>query len=207
MAKALAILLLCWCARAQDTRLAELKATLVAVRGHAQDYPKTRGAGPQLTVAKHQLRNWVESRLGKLGERDDPGEMVRQLNHELRAIKLLCDEDCYLEEMGLRSEPTGSLLLRTGAGIECGFDDSAYLYEWTVSGWRRFWESEQNSYTERDYKPQRIHDVLISPQSEANTNQLILTLGAQTWCASNWHFCLLPDLAQGCRQRRTEVVA
>jgi hypothetical protein len=46
MARALVILVLCWCASAQDARLAELKATLIAMRGHAQDYPKTRGAGP-----------------------------------------------------------------------------------------------------------------------------------------------------------------
>jgi hypothetical protein len=79
----------------------------------------------------------------------------------------------------------GFLILQSGIGIECGYDDSAYLYSWSDEGWRRVWQNEQNVYTEEAYKPQSIEAVLISPYSKAN-DYLVLTLGTQPWCSSSW---------------------
>ncbi len=60
-------------------------------------------------------------------------------------------------------------------------------------------ENEQNTYTEKAYRPQSLQAVLISRHSEAN-DYVVLTLRTESWCASNWHnvyfraFRLGPDL-------------
>ena len=124
--------------------------------------------------------------------------MQAQLNSELRAAGLVCgwdagDPKCpewwqlgYLSDLELKR--TGVFVtLITRVGIECGFDDSAYLYGSSPStGWRRLWQSEQNKYTKDGYKPQTIRSIQTSPYSESMDN-LVLTLGTQPWCSSNWH--------------------
>jgi hypothetical protein len=148
-------------------------------------------------VAKHQLRNWVESRLPALSESGDEGAFERKLNAELRDAKLSCgegapDQPCpdafllgYLNDLKVRRSGV-FLTLRTGVGIECGFDESAYIYSWSDEGWRRVWQNEQNTYTEKEYKPQTIHSVLISAYNRAN-EYVVLTLGSESWCQSTLH--------------------
>jgi hypothetical protein len=54
-------------ASAQDLQLAALHATLVTLHAHAADATiENSGARPELTVAKHQLRDWIETQLGSL---------------------------------------------------------------------------------------------------------------------------------------------
>ena len=98
----------------------------------------------------------------------------------------------FLNEIKLYRPPRSEfLILQTGVGIECGFDESAYAYEWIGDRWRRFWQSEQDDYEEKKYLPQRLQDVLISstahrPNGDKSTH-LVLTLGVEPWCESNWH--------------------
>jgi len=154
-----------------------------------------RGATPHLTAVKHQLRDWVESRLPTFKPGGDEGALQRQLSAELRAAGLSCDDKVqpgpdwtcvgYLEDLMLR-QSEGFLILQTGAGIDCGFDESAYLYTHSSEGWKRVWQTEQNTYTEKRYRPQTIHAVHISPFNRADA-AVVLTLGSQSWCTSNWH--------------------
>jgi hypothetical protein len=67
-----------------DSSLDALHATLIEMRGKSPDSGGPRGATPSLTVVKHQLRDWVESRLKGLALRGDEGELGRRLNEELR---------------------------------------------------------------------------------------------------------------------------
>lgn len=126
------------------------------------------------------------------------GELQRRLNAELRAAKLFCGENAadqqpcpdwtklgYLDGLKLRRS-RGFLILQTAIGIACGFDESAYLYSWSDEGWRRVWQTEQNTYTDKVYKPQTIQAVLISPRNRAN-DYVVLTLGTESWCTSSWH--------------------
>lgn len=170
----------------------------MGLRGKSLASDAPRGATSRLTVAKHQLRDWVESRLKGLTLRGDERELERKLNGELRDANLFCGEGTpnkqpcpdwtqlgFLDEVKIRRS-SGLLILQTAIGIQCGFDESAYLYSWSDEGWRRVWQTEQNTYTKEQYKPQTIHAVRISPYSAVN-DYIVLTLGTEPWCSSAWH--------------------
>jgi hypothetical protein len=182
----------------------ELRTLLLPLRAHADDHEETRGATPVLTRIKHLLRDWIETRLSSLEPWDEGGALSHQLDADLEHAGLAMVESP--DPSGV--EPTGQtlvgflgdvkvrrsgdvLVVQTGVGIECGFDESAYAYELAANRWRRFWESEQNDYTKAKYHPQSLHEVLVSPtnyEPEADkTEHLVLTLGAEPWCSSNWH--------------------
>lgn len=189
----------------EDARLSELHGMLVPLRKAPAANAGARGATQATTVVKHKLRDWVESMLTPL-DQDGPEALARQLNEEIKQAELFCafqpkhgETECpdrsllgFLEPIKLYRAPvSGFLVLQTGVGIECGFDQSAYAYEWTGDRWRRFWQTEQDDYAEKKYFPQRFEEVLISPTDYRpngdKTVHLILTLGVEPWCSSNLH--------------------
>ena len=149
------------------------------------DHKTTYGATPQLTEAKHQLRDWVESQLTRQAESIDMRGFADRLHGAIAGAGLLCD-DCdwnhlgYVDDVRVRREG-GFLVVVTATGISCGYDESAYAYAWDGRQWRRVWEHEQDTYTQQDYQPQTIHDVQISAP-DANQNRLLMVLGSQTIC-------------------------
>jgi hypothetical protein len=175
-----------------------LRSTLASMRGPKTEGFILRGSGPRLTVAKHQLRDWVEGRLTGITRIADIGAVEREANAALGKAGLFCGrndptkEECpdwwlmgYLEPIALKREGV-FLVLITRVGIECGTDQSAYIYSWSDDGWGRTWQNEQNTYTDKDYRPQTLDAVLISPYSPTN-DYVVLTLGSESWCSSNWH--------------------
>jgi hypothetical protein len=177
---------------AAETGLESLRSLLMGLR-KADPAAGLRGATPELTTAKHQLRDWVESRLAAWTSEGDEHAFERELNAELKAAKLTCDEPCpsdratgYVGELTVRRTPR-FVIVQTGLQIQCGFDESAYLYAWTEGKWRRVWQNEQNNYTEKGYRPQRLRAVLISPESPTN-DYLVMTLGSESWCTSAWRY-------------------
>ncbi len=195
------LLALAFSVSAADDPPTSLSAILLPMREHPAGPMESRGATPQLTAAKHQLRDWIEENLAGLGEHDDPSALFRSLNSALSNQKLFCsffdsaseDPPCpdqillgYLEAVRASRESDHIVIVQTGVGIQCGFDESAYLYEWAEGHWQRRWENEQDDYAEKQYKPQRLEAVHISrPDDQGSLN--VLTLGRQPWCASNWH--------------------
>ncbi len=199
------LLLLLLCAlpipvQAADARLTRIHGLLLPMRAVRDGNLKARGATVAFTAIKHQLRDWIESRLPALQWNDprhppDPAVLQEQLNAELTDANLLCNSHTtppcpYESELGwlapIRIERRNAslLVILTGVGIqECGYDESAYAYEPSAGGWRPFWQSEQDEYEDGKYFPQRLREILISP----GTERLILTLGVEPWCSSNWH--------------------
>lgn len=192
---------------AEDARLDAIRVLLLPMRADGMQNLKTRGATPALTTVKHELRDWIESRLSVLqwnGVRwnPDPVMLQEQLNDELRRAELICEQWSKVpcpdqSELGflgpvILEVKHEFLIVRTSVGIEvCGVDDSAYAYDLVDHQWRRFWQSEQNDYQEGKYFPQRLEEVQISPTdfrpNEDKKNHLILTLGTEPWCTSSWH--------------------
>lgn len=70
------------------------------------------------------------------------------------------------------------MLVQTSVGIDCGVDESGYIYRWNSGHWQRVWETEQNDYRKDHYFPQYL-DVGAS-------RDLIVTKGMNPSCASAW---------------------
>jgi hypothetical protein len=181
--------------RAQDaSALAALRKTVLDMREHAEENRETRGATPQLTTAKHQLRDWIETYVARFPRTGTPQKLWDDLHAALRETTLFCDDDTmcypsnlgYLDEVQVSKPVDGFLALMTAVGIWCGYDYSAYVYEWRDQRWQRIFENEQTTYTEKDYIPQLLHSVHVSgPGSEGS--RLIMTLGSRPGCASAYH--------------------
>ena len=166
-----------------------IAATLRQLRSQADKHRDTHGAAAPLTAAKHQLRDWVESRLAREGQGLDTRAFAETLHVALGGATLLCNDfrdECdtnflgYVEDVRVNREGE-FLIVVTSMGIRCGYDESAYVYAWD-SRWRRVWEHEQNIYTEQGYLPQVIHDAQVSP-SEGGRSRLLMVLGSQTTCS------------------------
>ena len=186
-------------APADDPQLTEIHAVLQRVRAEASQHTETRGASPELTTVKHQLRDWIESHLSRLTSDSDDVEkaaLVTQLNAALKQAHLLCstEPECssndqtrlgFLGDIRIDLRQRDSfLVLQTAVGVECGFDESAYVYNWRNAKWKWIWQSEQNHYTKDEYAVQTLHAVLLSPSLNEGT-PLVLTLGSAPWCSSN----------------------
>jgi hypothetical protein len=189
-----ALLWMAAAASAQDALLAGLDATLTTLHAHAADTPVANfGARPELTVAKHQLRDWIETQLDGLKDFDDIRTFSDRINKALEAVGVGAGDDPNL--LGSLGEvrfsaDSGFLIVTTGLGIFCQWDESAYAYQKSGNKWRRIWESEQNDYSESKYAPQHISEVHVAryfgPRGEEGSPYL-MTLGHQDWCTSNWH--------------------
>jgi hypothetical protein len=186
----IAFLLLCALATGQESQPASLSKTLLSLRQYASSHSGVRGGLPGVTTAKHQLREWIESRLVSFPENGDEGALANDLLEVMGKAKLFCDDpsDCVLNALGFLDQvqikrEQGFLIVTTavGTGIRCGYDYSAYVYAWEGNQWQRIWEDEQNDYSEGAYHPQTLHSVHISDPANDGTH-LILTLGTPAGC-------------------------
>lgn len=187
---------------AEDVRLDAIRDLLFSMRTTGLENIKVRGATPAMTAVKHQLRDWIESRLPPLPRNPELVVLQEQMNDELRRAELICGfgskvpcpDQSKLGFLGpiILEMKNEFLVARTSVGIqECGDDESAYAYQLSENGWHRFWQSEQNDYQEGKYFPQTLQEVLISPTdfrpNGDRAEHFILTLGTEPWCTSNWH--------------------
>jgi hypothetical protein len=178
---------------AQDKRLRDLHATLSALHSHSvQATRETLGARPELTVAKHQLRDWIETQLGSLKDEDGEKAFAVQINQALKPVSVKDpDEQNLLGSLGevrIKSE-SGMLIVTTPVGIICQYDESAYVYKRASDHWQRIWESERNDYSSKRYTPQHIMAVHVwhSFGDGQDGPVFILTLGNASGCESSWH--------------------
>ena len=168
--------------------LEALQTTLVALRPHHDELPDTRDATAQLTVVKHHFRDWIESHLASFSPRDQDRTLLATLHAGLRDAKLFCEDECVPSYLGFVDDvqlvrEREFLIVQTGVGIRCGYDESAYVYAWSGSAWRRVFSSEQTVYTKEHYQPQTIHAVHIS-EPDSSGRRLVLTLGSRPGCSS-----------------------
>ncbi len=188
--KLLALILLPLAAVAQDARLAAIRDTVLGIRRYANDHQDARGGIPQVTTAKHQIVAWIETRLATFPQNGDPATLNEIFHDGLRDAKLFCDNDadCLPTALGFLDEiqvsRQGEFLIAetaVGVGVRCGYDYSAYVYQWTAGRWRRIWENEQDDYSKNAYFPQILHSVQVSDPGP-DGKRLILTLGTRTGC-------------------------
>jgi hypothetical protein len=177
---------------------------LAHARSHSREHPETRGASSDFAPIKDQLREWIESRLTPPTRSGEDTVTAFQLNTELAKAGIDCDYHPEAPESGCRDQDlTGFLgdvqlhrsdeflVVQTAVGIQCGYDESAYIYERKDNRWQPFWESQQDNYTKDKYVPQNSRSVLISPADYRpdgdKTAHVIVTLGTYPRCSSNWY--------------------
>ncbi len=181
--------------QSSDGPLADIRSELDRVRAERDAHAETRGASPRFTTIKHLLRDWIESHFGSLTPDTDEAALARELNGALEQAHLF-DSGANNDSMSLVGS-LGSislellqrgqyLVVKTGVGVECGFDQSAYLYQRREGHWASIWQSEQNTYTKEGYNVQTLHAVHVSPAYEGADSPFLLTLGTAPWCTSNW---------------------
>jgi len=173
--------------------LAALHQTLQSLHNQTGVSDVNPGSGPKLTLAKHQLRDWIESQLGPMKEEGDAAKASERINKALEKVNVAPskdDDENLLGTVGSVSIKwdSGLLLVTTGVGIVCSEDESVYGYRRIGDHWRRVWESEQNDY--QHYTPQHINAVHVWQSYNAGKPtglNYILTLGNEWGCASAWH--------------------
>jgi len=186
------LVLLCSAPAQTDPRLEALHTTLQSLHDQAGTYALNRGGGPNLTLAKHQLRDWIDTQLGLLEKQGDESSIADKINKALEAVSVAPPKDDEnslgsLGQVDLAWE-SGFLMVTTRVGIVCQQDESAYGYKRIDGRWQRVWESEQNDY--RHYTPQQISSVHLWQSYEGGKETgptYILTLGNDWGCVSAWH--------------------
>jgi hypothetical protein len=180
-------------AAAQDAPLTALHATLVELRSQTPD-PETMGASEKLTVAKHQLRDWIEGQLGGLKDEEDTKAFEVRINQALEAVGAgeSNDDQNTLGSIGevQFSSEGGLLIVITGVGIICQDDESAYAYKRVEDRWKRVWEWEQSDYGKGRYNPQIIDAVHVWQNFEAGHEEgppFVMVLSNFWGCISTWH--------------------
>jgi hypothetical protein len=173
---------------AQDRPLEALRTSLVALRPHHDELPDTRDATSQLTVVKHQFRGWIESHLVGFSPADQDRTLLATLHAGLRDAKLFCQDECITSYLGFVDDvqiyrEREFLVVQTGVGIRCGYDESVYVYARSGTAWNRVFTSEQDVYTKEGYQPQTIHALHVS-EPDSTGHRLILTLGSRPGCSS-----------------------
>ena len=173
------------------TPLAQLSATMASLpdlSGEDGIRPiPSRGAGPALTTAKHQLRDWIETELTSGDYRESP-----DIKADAFAAKINSD----LKAAGIRTRPvqmwgaTGVLVVVTSFDIVCGTDDSIYGWSWDGKAWRRAIEHEITDYTPDHYQPEsfdgleKVRFARVNAGSDARL--YVLATAVNTWCSSGW---------------------
>jgi hypothetical protein len=190
---------------AENPTLAEIRTLLLPMREKPLEVPGRPDGTPALTDVKHKLRDWIESRLREFRDRDDVRAFAHELNTELYSAKLSCDwsarpsaKDCpdrgqpgYLGDIKL--DFGEMLVVTTAVGIECRFDESAYVYFFSNSRWRRFWQSETNDYDEHRYVPLNFLSIQLSSRdyrnqaADPNERMLLVLARDPAHCESNWY--------------------
>jgi len=133
----------------------------------AEPARETLGGRPELTIAKHQLRDWIETQLASLKEDGDEKAFAARINKSLKAVSVAgaADHQNLLGSLGdvSVSREADILIVTTRLGILCQYDDSVYAYGPAGGGgWQRMWESEQIDYSPKRYNPQHIIAVHVS---------------------------------------------
>jgi hypothetical protein len=195
------------------TPLQSAVAPLRTTRGANREFD----AGPELAAVKDKLRRWVEAQLprpygessqGTLQGPPDYGALARRLTGELDAAGLTCglaqaaaypcastgeeDDRGYLGAVRIGTTlEERYLFVVTAVGVRCGYDESAYLYEYREgSGWTRLLSIEEADYGAR-YTPRDFVSLDVFPSdkawNEAAPPPLVAALTTVPSCASNWH--------------------
>jgi hypothetical protein len=166
-----------------DRRLAELAVTLARLPAARSEDDPTRGARPELTTAKHQLRDWIGFQLKTGNFADANRNSAKTITHYLkRSLKA-----AGMSSFGISVWRSGPLVVvSTSFGIVCGRDDSLYGWLWGGHSWMQSFTYERNDYSGK-YKPLSLDSVrLVADDARPTAGYYVLASSVGSWCSSNW---------------------
>jgi hypothetical protein len=167
----------------------QTQTKLIAMRGQNED---VQGANPELTILKHQIRDWVESQIAKLNADSDLTQASAKIDSDLDRVKLGSDDGeprlGGIDSVSLEHPKGDQSWLSFKSIVEldsCGRDSSLYLYEWRGGQWTRRLEIEHDDYGGHYGPIEFITSVEVSRPDDYQ-NRLVLVLGNSWGCASMW---------------------
>jgi hypothetical protein len=177
-----------WC---QDARLTALHQTLATIHSKPPEPPP----GAELTLAKHQIRDWIEEQLAQAKNLGEAMALSDRINAALKDVDASGPNDEGNLQGGVGdvhvSDEGGIVFVTTGIGVfNCQYDESVYGYKLMDGHWRRIWESEQTDYPKKRYAPQNVVAVHAWQDFQGGHEQgpaYVMTLSNSSGCTSNWH--------------------
>ncbi|MGE4065067.1 MAG: hypothetical protein AB7E79_17005 [Rhodospirillaceae bacterium] len=177
-----------------------VRTALTPLRQSTTD-PASRMPREFLTV-RDSLRDWIETRLAGFPQFGDAAAFAKTLNAEIAAKDLACidgKEPGYnrcaspreLDARGFLglvevARVQDLLIVQAETGIPCGFDETAYVYEWVNDGWRRLVDTSQAA-AGGPYLAEQIEQVLfVQPDGMPRDALLLAVTGATPSCADQY---------------------
>ena len=129
---------------------------------------------------KHQLRDWIESRLPL-------GVTGNQLMMDVRTAGLESPDDIWELTLGYVTDIEitrpqnypSAIAVRAAVSVSCGFDESWYIYVLTVTGWKRILEYERDT-------PLVNSEIEVAP-ADRDGSRLVLITGNHPACVSRFN--------------------
>ncbi|MCA0201285.1 MAG: hypothetical protein LCH56_10650 [Proteobacteria bacterium] len=176
-------------------RLDGVRKALTPLRQSAADAARMP---PEFLAARDGLRDWIEARLARFPQNGDTGAFNKALNAEIAAKDLACVEAkapgynrCASPgEFNARGflglvdaeRVRDLLIIQAEIGVACGFDETAYIYEWAKAGWRRLIDTSQTPAA-GVYAPEQIQQVIFATPANRPPDALLLAVtGASPVC-------------------------
>jgi hypothetical protein len=181
-----AAIALAGCMPAKDDGLKSLKTKLTELK--KQPSPRDEDIfPPAFFQARADLRDWMESHLPQLGEKDGEFEFATKMNTQLKDAKLICNQCAgstgafadgtgFVGEIRATRAGPGLLQVTTQLGVQCGYDEVPYLYRFEDGKWRRVWEGAQGTDDKGKYEPRQVEQVRFTRPSDSPGHQLALSL-------------------------------
>ncbi len=154
----------------------------------------------EFLTARDGMRDWIETQLARFPENGDTTAFNNALNAEIAAKDLACVENkapgynrCASPgEFNARgflgavdaARVRDLLIIQAEIGVACGFDETAYVYEWAKTGWHRLVDTSQRPGN-GVYIPEQIQQVIFTtPKDKPKEALLLAVTGASPVCGA-----------------------
>lgn len=199
-----AVLALLFCVGAQAAAAADLgdvRASLATMRNRAE--MPADGLRPEFLTARDALGAWIDARVADLPEKGDAQGLGQKLTSEIVAADLACEDPkppgynrCAspgtLDARGYLGlieivELQGFLIAQAEVGVACGFDETAYIYERTKTGWRRLFDTAQKSDATGRYIAEQVQLISFARMPKMSADSVaFLIAGAHPTCGGQF---------------------
>lgn len=187
-------------ARAAD--LTDVKTALTPMREHPNDPAQILRA--DFLTARTQLHSWIETQLATFKNNGDTTAFEKSLNGQIAAADLMCadvkppgydrcnspgerDARGYLGAVEV-ARVRDFLIVQSQIGASCGFDETAYVYEWAKDRWRLLIDTSQKPDSKGGFVPEQIQQVQFGQPNNLPKDEIVLlATGVSLACAAPPH--------------------